>query len=173
MFLYLVKCQQYVKIGIANDVQNRLAQLSTGNPFDLEILAVYEFKNASPVESALHQRFENYQARGEWYSLSDDAVKQIEDICRMLGDQPVESPVVESEDIAEAEEMAEAPVDAKYDFAAMFADGWRMENVKRKGSHDSWIWRRGSGVERKSIYGGTVSSLPYPIEEMRKYFRKP
>ena len=40
-YLYLIRCQQFYKIGVANDVQSRLAQLSTGNPFPLTVEAVY------------------------------------------------------------------------------------------------------------------------------------
>ena len=56
-YLYLIKCQQYYKIGVANDVESRLAQLSTGNPFPLEVEIVYLFDNAEVVERALHQKF--------------------------------------------------------------------------------------------------------------------
>ena len=34
-YLYIIKCNEFHKIGIANDVEARLAQLSTGNPYQL------------------------------------------------------------------------------------------------------------------------------------------
>jgi hypothetical protein len=44
-YVYLIKCQQFYKIGVANDVESRLAQLSTGNPFPLEVKVIYDNKN--------------------------------------------------------------------------------------------------------------------------------
>lgn len=51
-YLYLIKCQQYYKIGVASDVESRLAQLSTDNPFPLKVEIVYKFDNADIVERA-------------------------------------------------------------------------------------------------------------------------
>lgn len=84
-YLYLIKCQQFHKIGIATDVEARLAQLSTGNPFPLEVVVVYKFDNAEIVERAIHQRYKNIRQRGEWFNLSYDDLKDIHNICHLLG----------------------------------------------------------------------------------------
>ena len=89
-YLYLIKCQQFYKIGIANNVETRLAQLSTGNPYPLEVEIIYAFENAEVVERAIHQRYKETRQRGEWFSLDYDALKNIHSICLMLGGRAFE-----------------------------------------------------------------------------------
>ena len=84
-YLYIIKCNDFYKIGIANDVEARLAQLSTGNPYTLEVVVVYDFENAEVVERAIHQKYKNLRQRGEWFSLSYNDLSDIHKICFMLG----------------------------------------------------------------------------------------
>ncbi len=175
--LYLIQCQQFYKIGIANDVQSRLAQLSTGNPFELKVLAVYDFYNAEPVERAIHQKFANTRKRGEWFELNGDDVLAFGQICQLLGglmEGAKELPTVEDEGIEEAEVLAMPTEGAKWDYVAMFSDGWRMERSASKGVNDRyWCWRKGSEtVGKKYIYGGLIGNLPNTIEEMRRTYSK-
>lgn len=181
-YLYLIKCQQFYKIGIANDVQNRLAQLSTGNPFDLEVLAVYGFESANAVEAAIHQRYSAVRKRGEWFCLNDLDLIDFEQICQLLGGKKDTANALPTDDeVAEAEEIQESVMaeGAKFDYSAMFADGWGIEPYFGKRKIDGvlvktgriyWQWRRWRNGSRESMYGGCVSDLPYPIDEMRKRF---
>lgn len=168
-YLYLIKCQQFYKIGITNDVESRLAQLSTGNPFELEVLAVYGFANAQAVENTMHQRFANTQQRGEWFALTNNDVAIFGQICQLLdGEIPQVVPTVGNTEIEEAEALAEPTDGAKWDFSAMFADGWRMAASDSRKRY--WTWRKGSNND-KCIYGGLVSDLPYPLDDMRRVYR--
>ena len=169
--LYLIKCQDFYKIGITNDIEDRLAQLSTGNPFDLEIIVAFEFENASFIEKSLHQKFSEQKVKNEWFSLSEKDIQEIKDYCFWLGGNIsnfLESRITE-EDIDEAEEVQEAiDNDKKWDYSKMFSDGWRME----KGTNGKryWAWRRGSSQSREYIYGGRIKDLPYSIDEMKKIY---
>lgn len=68
-YVYVVKCRQFVKIGIAGDVASRLRELQTGNPFPLEILREY----AAPrgvivaVEMRAHDYLRKFAHTGEWF----------------------------------------------------------------------------------------------------------
>jgi hypothetical protein len=178
-YLYLIKCQQYYKIGVANDVQSRLAQLSTGNPFELEPLTVSSFNNASVVEAALHQCFASKRTRGEWFALTQDDLATFDKIVILLGGggAPDMSGVVNDSEIEEAEEIQKAVLDdGEWDYAAMFAEGWRMEvSGNGRGSYTYWSWRKGSfrkgSTTKGYIYGGRIADLPHPIEEMRRIYR--
>lgn len=174
-YLYLIQCQQFFKIGIANDVEGRLAQLSTGNPFELKVLAVYGFSNAESVERSLHQRFANTRARGEWFSLDDRDLLDVEQICQLLGGakkSDKELPTVGNEEISEAEVLAVPTEEGTWDFQQMFKDGWRMEAANDGERHKYWCWRRGYKENRQYIYGGRIENLPLgSIEEMRRVFR--
>ncbi len=103
--LYLVECQGYFKIGVAYNVQRRLVELSTGNPFDLNALAVYGYANAQVVEAALHQRFSNNRIRSEWFSMAEDDLKNFHALCQGLGGLalPLDS-IVEEDEIAATED---------------------------------------------------------------------
>ena len=175
-YLYVVKCQSFFKIGIAVDVESRLAQLSTGNPFALELFASYKFENATAIEAVLHQKFSKSRQRGEWYELDKTAIDELMQICELLGgrDEVVDGTVESTEDqIEEAEEISQPTDGAKWDYPAMFADGWRMErNGGKEAAGRYWLWRKGSDAGRKSLYGGMVSELPFPLEEMRLRYDK-
>lgn len=57
-YLYLIHCRNglrdFYKVGVANDVESRLAQLQTGNPLEMKILGAYGFDNAEIPERAIH-----------------------------------------------------------------------------------------------------------------------
>jgi hypothetical protein len=174
-YLYLIKCQQYYKIGVANDVQSRLAQLSTGNPFELEPVTVCGFDNASAVEAVLHQRFESRRVRGEWFDLDSEDLIVFDKIILLLNvhHSAPEITDVNDEEIEEAEEIQEitTPKDivARWDYTEMFRDGWQMQIQDSRGLY--WIWRKRKNGSDESMWGGTISSLPYPMHLMRSYYR--
>lgn len=65
-FIYFVRCQHFVKIGITNDPAKRFNTLQTANPFELSLL-YFERVKSPEVELDYHKKFENYHFRGEWY----------------------------------------------------------------------------------------------------------
>lgn len=111
-YLYLIKCREFYKIGIANDVQSRLAQLSTGNPFELEPVTVSGFDNAIAVETVLHQRFASRRRRGEWFELSAEDVIEFDKIVYLLhGSGAPDITDVNEAEIEDAEEVQEVVLD--------------------------------------------------------------
>lgn len=118
-YLYLIRCQDYHKIGIANDVESRLAQLSTGNPYPLEVVSVYGFQNAQPVEASLHQRFSASRIRGEWFRLNPNDVLVFGDVCNMLMGEKQEVGHIDEDEIEEAEQ--------EQDYALVGGKEWRLE----------------------------------------------
>lgn len=108
-FLYLIECKEHYKIGVANDVKSRLAQLATGNPFPLTIKACFGFENAEIVERVLHQRFSECRTKGEWFCLSLGNIDNFMKICTELGGQELSflNPSPEDNEVEEAEEDQE------------------------------------------------------------------
>lgn len=174
-YIYLIQSVEFYKIGIANDVESRLSQLQTGNPNELAIVSCYEFPNVQAVETVLHQKFNSFRKLGEWFHFYSKEVKQFDEICEMLGGvrYSPNSVISDQSEVEEAEEIQETAMTegAKFDYAQMFADGWRMETVNENGKKRNWVWRRGNDTSRKTMYGGSMNSLPYPIEEMRRIYR--
>lgn len=175
-YIYLIQSGEYYKIGIANDPKSRLAQLQTGNPIKLQLVFCYGFEDASAVERVLHQKYTDLRINGEWFGFDHSPEYEFSQICFMLGGKSLDIPQSEQEaeleEVEEAEEIQETLADGeKFDYSQMFADGWRMETVNENGKKRNWVWRRGNGETRKTIYGGSMNSLPYSIENMRRVYR--
>lgn len=74
--VYLIRCEAYLKIGVAGYREHRLMSLQVGNPFELEMIAYRVFDNAKIADAAearLHKQFEAARHRGEWFVISDEA----------------------------------------------------------------------------------------------------
>lgn len=71
-YVYVITDGTFLKIGMANDVRKRLAQLQTGNPMELHLIKCYAFSNrteASKYERELHLKYGDYRKHGEWFSI--------------------------------------------------------------------------------------------------------
>lgn len=74
--VYFVQSGDFVKIGFASDVQKRVAELQTGSPHQLNVLAVLPDVDKS-VEATCHRVFARNHFRGEWFRLDDDFLEAI------------------------------------------------------------------------------------------------
>jgi len=63
--------QPFVKIGVSRDVRARLCGLQTANPNELRVIAAIR-EELGWTEWGMHQRFQRYRARGEWFRLEGD-----------------------------------------------------------------------------------------------------
>lgn len=73
--VYLMRCEGFLKIGVALDVGQRQRGIQTGNPFDVTVVAYRPFPTialATAAEAALHRQFVDKQHRSEWFVISDD-----------------------------------------------------------------------------------------------------
>jgi hypothetical protein len=84
-FLYIIKCNEFHKIGIATDIQERFLALQTGNPYKLQLVDCFQIPNARKVEQHLHRKYANLRELGEWFRLGDDSVRNIQAECVALG----------------------------------------------------------------------------------------
>ncbi len=77
--IYFLFDGQYVKIGKADNLTERLISLTTNNPRDIKILATITVgkNNIFKEERLAHEFFEKYKIKGEWFS---------EDILSLLPD---------------------------------------------------------------------------------------
>jgi Meiotically up-regulated gene 113 len=74
-FVYAIKADAYVKIGVAADVKNRILALRTGLPFEITIINTWKRSDATHAERALHRRFKSSRCSGEWFRLSDEDIQ--------------------------------------------------------------------------------------------------
>lgn len=67
--LYFIRCNGFVKIGHSADVVARLAELQTGNPYQLQLAAVIP-DVTEIVEGYFHAAFLEDRVNGEWFRMS-------------------------------------------------------------------------------------------------------
>lgn len=68
-FVYMIQCQDFIKAGLAVNVQTRLFTLQTGCPHELILLKHWPVSNMAEAEASLHRLWLAYHHRGEWYRL--------------------------------------------------------------------------------------------------------
>ncbi len=85
--IYLIKSESpsgdiSFKIGITGrNPQKRLSELQIGTPDNLHIICTFESKYGNLLESTLHNRFNMGNIHGEWFSLTDDELKNFLNTC--------------------------------------------------------------------------------------------
>ncbi len=65
--LYVLSCNNLLKIGVTNNIDKRIKSLQTGNPHKIELLYLEERLNPTKAERFLHQYFSKYRLEGEWF----------------------------------------------------------------------------------------------------------
>jgi hypothetical protein len=86
-FVYLISDGEFVKIGIASSVVNRLKNLQTGNGRPLTILLSVKVIKPRSLEALLHGNFSCKRMTGEWFNLSKDELKIAKQIISEWGDE--------------------------------------------------------------------------------------
>jgi hypothetical protein len=69
--VYFVRCEAFIKIGIAGSVLRRFEHLQTASPFQLEglgFIACASGADAVRREAILHTQFAGHRVRGEWFN---------------------------------------------------------------------------------------------------------
>lgn len=78
--VYLLKCNEFYKIGRSNSILNRIDSMRTGNPYEIELLFFARTDKDLEVEKMLHNKFEAKRVRGEWFKLSNEDLIEFENI---------------------------------------------------------------------------------------------
>lgn len=85
-FIYLAQssCTHYYKIGMSKQPYKRMKSLQSGSP--LEIILIHRIFTLDMValEKALHEYYNAYWLRGEWFELPMDCVKEFPLVANQL-----------------------------------------------------------------------------------------
>ncbi len=91
VYLFNVEGTNVYKIGNSKHPQKRLLQLQTGNPFNFNIIHIFESKFATKLESFLHNKFsykkyseESGELNGEFFSLTKEDVENFIEYCQQF-----------------------------------------------------------------------------------------
>lgn len=76
-FIYLIRCEKCVKVGIADDPVRRVLEMQTGNPFPLKLEHAWPTNNAYQAEQCLHIELRDKHHAGEWFRLTKNEVKAL------------------------------------------------------------------------------------------------
>lgn len=86
--VYFITDGNYIKIGKADDVGQRLIQLQTGNPNKLSIL--YSMIGEYDLEKTIHDFYKDYRVEGEWFNIPlDNLSRFIDNIFRLESNDDV------------------------------------------------------------------------------------
>ena len=83
VYFILDEKSKAIKIGKANNIDERLSGLQTGNPNSLKLIHSITCKNEDHSfvkEKQLHKKFEHLQMTGEWFKYTDELVNYIDDL---------------------------------------------------------------------------------------------
>ena len=73
--LYFIQCGDYIKIGRANNVWQRVGQLRAANPYPIELINMLE--NQGYREKEFHEKFKGKHHTGEWFMINGCEVVDI------------------------------------------------------------------------------------------------
>lgn len=65
--LYILSCDDKIKIGITSDIDKRIAALQTGNPSKIVLEHIEERLKPQGAEKYLHRCFGANRLEGEWF----------------------------------------------------------------------------------------------------------
>lgn len=91
--IYVMKCREFYKIGVSCRVEKRRYSISSGLPFDVELIANYKpnikfydrydlRRAVGKIERFLHHTFASKRVKGEWFLLSDEELSSIPDLIK-------------------------------------------------------------------------------------------
>ena len=78
--VYILKSDNYYKIGVAIDADKRVKELQTGNPHTIECIFSRQVPEAYEAEKWLHDTFKQYKIRGEWFELDAENLDIVKDM---------------------------------------------------------------------------------------------
>lgn len=77
-YIYIIRCEQYHKIGIAKDPRQRAKGIQTDNPFKIHLVKSRYIVSCRMNERYIHDLLFDKNVRGEWFLLNDGEVKILE-----------------------------------------------------------------------------------------------
>ena len=96
-FVYLLCDGDKFKIGMTTkkDIQERIKELQTGNPYEIWLRSYYETDNPYKIEKMMHTRYASSNVKNEWFDLTVQEVigfknecEHCEKILKSLKDNP-------------------------------------------------------------------------------------
>lgn len=95
-WVYLVRVNNFFKIGIAANVKLRVSQMQVGCPYDMELVQTWHCINPCANEESLHRMLSPWHVRGEWFELPKEVLcrlRESENLNRFSLNEPEQEAV--------------------------------------------------------------------------------
>lgn len=102
-WVYLMQCGEYVKVGIANDVNRRLLDLQVGNPYPIHVRRKFKHQSrlhALLCERTIHAILDDARHYHEWFSCP---IERAETVARAVHSATIEIRALHKREWAERE----------------------------------------------------------------------
>jgi predicted GIY-YIG superfamily endonuclease len=76
VYILEVRDSSLFKIGVTKDIEKRLSQLQTSNPYEFYLWGFYVTAKHRELENLLHKKFHLKRYKREWFKLSHDELTQ-------------------------------------------------------------------------------------------------
>jgi len=73
-WVYVIKCGEFYKVGIADNVKHRLGDLQNASPYHFELVKAWQCLDARKQEREIHRLCWRFHERGEWFKLPIECV---------------------------------------------------------------------------------------------------
>lgn len=70
---------EFVKIGYAKNLKQRMSNIQNGCPYELNLFICAHAPNFKEVEKYLHRYYSEFKARGEWFALGAGELDELQD----------------------------------------------------------------------------------------------
>lgn len=87
-YIYMLKAgENNYKVGVAKDVNKRVASIQTSNPHEIEVVTAKLVNDATAAEKAVHIRLADFRSGGgtEWFTLTPE---QALEVCIVINRYP-------------------------------------------------------------------------------------
>jgi hypothetical protein len=81
-YVYVIKSPYGVKIGCSIEPEKRAKAIDASVPFNTSIVAIIPCEDMYLVENRLHREFKPKRIKGEWFSLNENDLAEIDNIKR-------------------------------------------------------------------------------------------
>lgn len=89
VYLIAVRDTDLYKIGITKDIEKRLSQLQTSNPYEFYLMGFFVTEKCRKLESLLHQKLRLNRYKREWFKLAPENVRDISRFARNFISKPI------------------------------------------------------------------------------------
>ena len=80
VYVLKLKDKNIYKIGVTNDLNRRLKQISPRLPFEVEVEHTIKHNHIYNLEKELHERFSDKRMNGEWFRLNKSDLQEIREV---------------------------------------------------------------------------------------------